>query len=821
MGGGSSVTATGTSSPITVPGLSNGTAYTFSIAATSGNGTGSSSSTSSPVTPAVTVPGETTAVNATRSNGGAVVSFVPPKNDGGSAITGYTVTATPVGAGMVVTATGTSSPINVPGLTNGTAYSFSVTATNQLGSGSTAGAPAVIVPSVTSPTPPGPATGITAAKTSSGVLVDFTPPVDNGGSTITGYTVIASPVGGGTNIQTTGKSPPIAITGLSVGLEYNFAVLTTNATGTTALASAPASAPLSFKGSIAQSISLAGSGDRQSDSEPFVLPAVASSGLPVSLAIISGPALLTGNTLTLTGGVGMVSIRATQPGNGIYAAAPDVATSFRVKAAPVNVYFAAVTNPTTTAKVGEMAAVLTPKTNQCSVLIVAPEAGINTSVVFKIAANGDFSANISSLSVSLAGAPVSGEPQRAAAPTPYSLRGKLMNGRLQGVIDPLGISFDAPVLSADGPSASSAGFYESTALGSGTGKTYAVVGSGNQVLTLASTPEATVGGVTQLKADRTIEFGGSVNSAPVVVNLKLDPDSTTIEGGVSVSGKTPVSMAGLLNTTLPTDRVINLSSRGTTGNGRTLISGFVISGTAPKRVLLRAAGPALARFGLPSAVANPKLEVFNSAGRVILDNDDWVGIESAAAIAQVGAFSLVEGSQDAAILTTLDPGAYTIHVTSKGSDGVALAEIYDASFNPNSDFQRLINISTRGEVASGDGILIGGFVVTGNAPTRVLVRGVGPSLASFGLSGVLADPRLRVYRGSELIAENDDWSSTGAEAAAGAQAASEAGAFGLKTGSKDAALILTLAPGVYTAQISAADGISGGTALVEVYQLTR
>ncbi len=133
----------------------------------------------------------------------------------------------------------------------------------------------------------------------------------------------------------------------------------------------------------------------------------------------------------------------------------------------------------------------------------------------------------------------------------------------------------------------------------------------------------------------------------------------------------------------------------------------------------------------------------------------------------------------------------------------------------------MINISTRGEVASGDGILIGGFVVTGNAPTRVLIRGVGPSLASFGLSGVLADPRLRVYRGSELIAENDDWSSTGAEAAAGAQAASEAGAFGLKTGSKDAALILTLAPGVYTAQISAADGISGGTALVEVYQLTR
>jgi hypothetical protein len=524
------------------------------------------------------------------------------------------------------------------------------------------------------------------------VSVNYTPPVDNGGSTITGYTVIASPVGGGTNIQSTGKSPPIAVTGLTVGVDYSFSVLATNANGTTTLASAPASAPLSFKGSIAQSISLGGSGDRQSDSSPFVLPAVASSGLPVSLAITSGPALLTGNTITLTGGVGVVSIRATQPGNGIYAAAPDVATSFMVRAAPVNVYFASVTNSTTTAKVGEMAAVLTPNTNQCSVLIVAPQAGINTAVTFTINANGDFTASISSLSASPAGAPVSGEPQRAAAPVPYSLRGSLLNGRIQGVIDPLGIRFDAPVLSADGPSASSAGFYESSALGAGSGKTYAVVGSGNQVLTLASTPEATVGGVAQLKADRTIEFGAQVNSAPVVVNLKIDPASTTIEGGVSVSGKTPVIMAGLLNTTLPTDRVINLASRGTSGNGRTLISGFVISGTDPKRVLLRAVGPALARFGLSSALADPKLEVYNSAGRVILDNDDWVGRESAAAMAQVGAFSLVEGSKDAAILATLDPGAYTIHVTSKGPDGIALAEIYDASLNPNADFQRLINI---------------------------------------------------------------------------------------------------------------------------------
>ena len=819
--GGTPVTATGTASPIKVTGLTNGAGYTFSVTATNGSGSGSSSSASAPFTPAVTVPSDPTGVNVSRTNGGAVVRFIPPTDDGGSAITSYTVTATPVGDGTLVTATGTSSPINVSGLTNGTGYSFSVTATNQIGSGSAVGSPAVIIPSVTSPTTPGPATDITVVKTTNGVSVNFTPPVDNGGSTITGYTVIASPVGGGTNIQSTGKSSPIAVSGLSVGMDYSFSVLATNANGTTALASANSSAPLSFKGTVQQTIALSAPGDRQADSDPFSLTAVASSELPVTLSIISGPAMLTGNTITLTGGVGIVTIRATQPGNGIYTAASDVTTSFRVRAAPVNVYFGSVTSPSSTAKIGEIAAVLTPKTNQCSILIVAPAAGISTSVTFTLDANGNFTANISSPSSLVSGASVSGEPQRAAAPVPYSLRGRLSNGRIQGVIDPSGIIFDTALLSADGPSASSAGFYESTALGSGTGKTYAVVGTGNQVLTLASTPEVTVGGVTQLKADRTIEFGAQLNSAPVLVNLKVDPDATTIEGGVSVAGKTAISVAGLLNTTIPTDRVINLSSRGTSGNGRTFISGFVISGTDRKRVLIRAVGPGLARFGLPGVLANPKLEVYNSAGRVILENDDWVSTESAAAILQVGAFSLVEGSKDAAILTMLDPGAYTIHVTSNGSDGVALAEIYDASVNPNSDFQRLINISTRGEVVAGDGILIGGFVVTGNAPTRVLIRGIGPSLSSFGLSGVLADPRLRVYRGSELIAENDNWASNPAEADAGVQAASEAGAFRLMSGSKDAAMILTLAPGVYTAQISAADGISGGTALVEVYQLAR
>ena len=348
-----------------------------------------------------------------------------------------------------------------------------------------------------------------------------------------------------------------------------------------------------------------------------------------------------------------------------------------------------------------------------------------------------------------------------------------------------------------------------------------MVGTGNQVLTLAQTPDLTVGSLTQLNADLSIGFTDRANSAPVTVSLKIDPETTGIAGSISIAGKAPTNVVGVLTTTLETDRIINLSSRATAGKGRTFISGFVISGASAKRVLIRAVGPTLTRFGLPRPLANPKLTVYNSERKVILENDDWVSSETAAAMAQVGAFGLIDGSKDAAILATLEPGAYTIHVVSDDLDGVALAEIYDASPNPSGDFQRMINISTRGEVLAGDGILIGGFVVTGNSPARVLIRGVGPALASFGLSGVLADPRLRIYRGNELIAENDNWSTGSDQGAAVVRAAGDTGAFNLVSGSKDAALVLTLAPGAYTAQISAADGTSGGVALVEVYQIPR
>ena len=126
-----------------------------------------------------------------------------------------------------------------------------------------------------------------------------------------------------------------------------------------------------------------------------------------------------------------------------------------------------------------------------------------------------------------------------------------------------------------------------------------------------------------------------------------------------------------------------------------------------------------------------------------------------------------------------------------------------------------MSIASRGTVTVGDGALIGGFVVTGNAPKTLLIRGVGPALTAFGVAGALADPALTIYQGSEALATNAGWANRAAIAAAGTQV----GAFALAAGSRDAALLVTLSPGSYTAQVKAAQVTSSGVALIEIYEV--
>ncbi|WP_414660062.1 S8 family serine peptidase [Horticoccus sp. 23ND18S-11] len=265
-------------------------------------------------------------------------------------------------------------------------------------------------------------------------------------------------------------------------------------------------------------------------------------------------------------------------------------------------------------------------------------------------------------------------------------------------------------------------------------------------------------------------------------------------------------------------QLTNLSVRTTAGSGeQTLAVGFVVAGapTAAKNVLIRAIGPTLADFGVTGVLADPQLQLF-SEGTVLASNDQWgVPAGGAAALANtftgVGAFALRPDSLDAAILRAANPGVYSAQITGVTGSGIALAEVYDTNSGSGA---RLVNLSARAAVGTGSGVLIAGFTISGNVPKRVLIRGIGPTLTSFAVSGALPNPRLDLYRGTTVIESNDDWGGTPALSAAFSNVA----AFALAANSRDAVLLVTLAPGSYTAQVSGV-GATTGVALIEIYEM--
>ena len=237
------------------------------------------------------------------------------------------------------------------------------------------------------------------------------------------------------------------------------------------------------------------------------------------------------------------------------------------------------------------------------------------------------------------------------------------------------------------------------------------------------------------------------------------------------------------------------------------IGGFIVTGTAPMHVLIRAIGPSLTGFGVPDALANPVLELHGPGEFATMANDNWRDTQEAA-IQATG----IAPSHDleAAIDATLSPGAYT--AVARGSNntaGVALIEVYDLS---QAAPAKLANISTRAFVSSGDDIVIAGFILGNhNGNDRIVVRGIGPSLISFGVSAALVNPtlELRDNNGALLLA-NNDWQDNPAQAA-------ELTAAGLApTNNLESGIAATLPPGAYTALLA---GVNNGTGIgvVEVY----
>jgi len=284
-----------------------------------------------------------------------------------------------------------------------------------------------------------------------------------------------------------------------------------------------------------------------------------------------------------------------------------------------------------------------------------------------------------------------------------------------------------------------------------------------------------------------------------------------------VSNGVETVTSGVSMLTLPWSQFSALSARAPAGTGeQTLILGFVFAGGG-KPTLVRGVGPGISTVS--GYMRDPQLRLYTASGVEVASNDDWAGSsELSDAFVRTGAGALDPASKDAALFENLTGNVYTAHVSgAAGTTGVALAEAYDASLGDKT--KRLTALSVRNQVGVDDAILIAGFVISGDVPKRVVVRGVGPGIST--VSGYLRDPQLQVWRLNtlvtpakwELVGENDDWDHTATTAAL----FKSVGMGELASDSKDAALVLTLEPGIYTAQVSGV-GRTTGVGLAEIYE---
>ncbi len=254
-------------------------------------------------------------------------------------------------------------------------------------------------------------------------------------------------------------------------------------------------------------------------------------------------------------------------------------------------------------------------------------------------------------------------------------------------------------------------------------------------------------------------------------------------------------------------RLRNISSRLHVGSGEQVsIAGFIVTGTEPKRVILRGIGPSLAPQGVRDALANPVLQLHKPGGAVVT-NDDWK-MSQEIAIKATGVAPT--NAKEAAIVATLLPGEYTAVLNGKGGTvGTGLIEVYDLNASAEA---RLANISTRGFVGTGENALIGGMILAAPGNTKVLIRAIGPSLEAKGISGALADPLLELYTGDGYkLDSNDNWRES--------WAAAQIETLGLAPiDDRESVVLQRLAGGAYTAVVRGANGETG-VGLVEVYDL--
>jgi hypothetical protein len=241
-----------------------------------------------------------------------------------------------------------------------------------------------------------------------------------------------------------------------------------------------------------------------------------------------------------------------------------------------------------------------------------------------------------------------------------------------------------------------------------------------------------------------------------------------------------------------------------------MIGGFIITGNESKRVIIRGIGPSMASVGVSGVINDPLLRLFGSTGTAIAVNNNWQDTQQ---VEIEGTGLSPQDTRESAIIATLPPAAYTASVTdANGGTGVGLVEIYDLNSAANA---RLANISTRGFVQTANNVMIGGFVLGGSSinPARIVVRALGPSLASAGINNPLSNPTLQLFdNNGQVVAANDNWTDNPTQA-------SELQTLNLApTNPAESAIVGMLPPGLYTAVV-AGQGGGIGIGLIEVYAI--
>ncbi len=255
----------------------------------------------------------------------------------------------------------------------------------------------------------------------------------------------------------------------------------------------------------------------------------------------------------------------------------------------------------------------------------------------------------------------------------------------------------------------------------------------------------------------------------------------------------------------PTKMLLNVSTRVRVESGASvMIGGFILTGHAPKKVALRAIGPSLTNAGVSDTLADPTLQLYDSTGTLVAENDNCSSLPPNSIPADLKPLD----GHESFISVTLPPGSYTSVLSgANGTSGIGLFELYD--LDPASS--RISNISTRGDVGTGNDVMIGGFIIGGLDPTKVVLRAIGPSLVANGIPNALPDPVLQLYDGNgSLVFANDNWRT------AQEQQIIDSGV--PPTDDHESAIVATLSPGNYTAMVYDANQ-EGGVALVEVYDL--